>query len=104
MLERYRFRALVSHISRKTSEMWGTRPFFKERRVEFGEPNKLHRKSGVGHPDFVGYKHPRASLEREDYSRSIVALSGTPLKYFASASLNTLFSGWEASAKRVTEE
>ncbi len=29
-------KTVVSHISRKTSEMWGTRPLFEGRRPEFG--------------------------------------------------------------------
>jgi hypothetical protein len=38
---------VVSHISRKTSEMWGTRPFFKERRIKFIGATKVHRKWGI---------------------------------------------------------
>jgi hypothetical protein len=59
------FEAAVSHISRKTSEIppsflraaldkTACAPFFKERRMEFVEPTKLHRKSGIwGTPSSV---------------------------------------------------
>ena len=61
-----------------------------------------------GHPALVvdkDYGH-RLSFALEGYNRSMVALSGTPSKYLASASGKTLLAGWcaAACAKRVTEE
>ncbi len=56
---------MVSHISRKTSEMprisctqrldeAACAPFFKERRMKFEKPIRFHRKSGVwGTPGFL---------------------------------------------------
>jgi hypothetical protein len=57
-------RAVVSHISRKTSEIPGFSArgprgnayaaFFTESRMKFIGPNKPYRKSGgMGHPAFV---------------------------------------------------
>ena len=71
-------RAVVSHISRKTSETpnflhaalerTACAPFIKERRMKFREPTKLHRKSGVWgtrSPVWGDVKSPGAAAESE---------------------------------------
>jgi hypothetical protein len=71
-------RTVVSHISRKTSEIpefpvrvsiqrQRVRLSLKESRMKFNEPSELHRKfGGMGHPEVCEWDRPRSEVCESD--------------------------------------
>jgi hypothetical protein len=108
-----RARPAVSHISRKTSEMprisctqlWTgprVRLSFKERRMKFREPTKLHRKSGVwGTRRFFAGKEKSLLIGKKEAARThIFALRRLCTTRIISPRLSPSLALYDASQRR----